>query len=241
MRFLSIFAPRQPDRDPDTSPEVEDGAERAARLFGIPAHHMTVQVRAGFKALMGEVDSLRLDVEQLKLDLAQAESAADHDALVPVYNRRAFMREAQRIVAMVRRHEIEASLIFFDLNDFKQINDEHSHAAGDAVLRAIGEVLIRQTRETDLVGRIGGDEFAVVLTHLPKTAAKLKADSLEAAIRSERILHDGERLKVSASIGVIPFNAKDSAETLLALADEQMFADKARKRGPGRSTGRPRS
>lgn len=230
MRFLSIFASRQPEHDPDTSPEVEDGAERAARLFGIPAHQMTAQVRAGFKALMGEVDSLRLDVEKLKYDLAEAESAADHDALVPVYNRRAFMREAQRIVAMVRRHEVEASLIFFDMNNFKDINDRHSHAAGDAVLRAVGEVLIRQTRETDLVGRIGGDEFAVVLTHLPKTAAKLKADALEVAIRSERVLHDGERLDVSASIGVIPFNAKDSAEALLAQADEAMFANKARNR-----------
>ncbi len=235
MRFLSIFAAREPDHDPDTSPEVEDGAERAARLFGIPANQMTRQVRAGFKALMGEVDALRLDVDELKYALAEAESAADHDALVPVYNRRAFMREAQRIIAMVRRHEVEASLIFFDLNNFKQINDVHSHAAGDAVLRAVGEVLIRQTRETDIVGRIGGDEFAVVLTHLPKTAARLKAEALEGAIRSERILHDGERLKVSASIGVIPFNAKDSAEALLAQADEAMFANKARSRKPKKS------
>lgn len=230
MRFLSIFASRQPEYDPDTSPEAEDGAARAARLFGIPAHQMTAQVRAGFKAMMGEVDSLRLEVDQLRYDLDQAEAAADHDALVPVYNRRAFMREAQRVVAMVRRHEVEASLIFFDLNNFKEINDNHSHAAGDSVLRAVGETLIRQTRETDLVGRIGGDEFAVVLTHVPKTAAKLKAETLAAAIRTENVMHDGVRLSVSASIGVIPFNGKDSAEALLAKADEAMFADKALNR-----------
>lgn len=230
MRFLSIFAHREPERDPDTSPEAEDGAARAARLFGIPAHQMTAQVRAGFKALMGEVDSLRLENDELKLNLAEAEAAADHDALVPVYNRRAFMREAQRVVAMVRRHEVEASLIFFDLNNFKEINDRYSHAAGDSVLRMVGETLIRQTRETDLVGRIGGDEFAVVLTHVPKTAARLKAEALAAAIRTEKAMHDGERLGVSASIGVIPFNGKDSAETLLAKADEAMFADKAKNR-----------
>ena len=61
------------------------------------------------------------------------------------------------------------------------------------------------------------------------------AEALEGAIRSERILHDGERLKVSASIGVIPFNAKDSAEALLAQADEAMFANKARSRKPKKS------
>ena len=67
---------------------------------------------------------------------------------------------------MVKRHEVEASLLYFDLNNFKAINDAHGHPAGDAVIRAIGEILIRQTRQTDVVGRIGGDEFAVVLTHV---------------------------------------------------------------------------
>src|SRR5215510_7234851 len=96
-----------------------------------------------------------------------------------------------------KRHEIEASLIYFDLNNFKQINDTHGHPAGDTVLRAIGETLIRQTRETDIVGRIGGDEFAVVLTHLAPKAAKQKAEALAAAICTERVLHGGQPLFVS--------------------------------------------
>jgi diguanylate cyclase (GGDEF)-like protein len=163
----------------------------------------------------------------LQLSLAEAEASADHDALAPVYNRRAFVRETQRVVAMVKRHEIEASLIYFDLNNFKAINDAHGHAAGDAVIRSIGELLIRQTRETDIVGRIGGDEFAVVLTHLGAEAAQVKAEALAAALCTEKVLHDGAAHFVSAAFGVAHVGAGDTAEQALARADEAMYADKA--------------
>lgn len=227
MKFLSIFAPK--DRPADVAaPDVPvDLALRVAQVFGVPESHLTPQVRTAFNVMIGEIDSLRLDVDQLKLSLAEAEASADHDPLAPVYNRRAFMREVSRVVALVKRHELEASLIYFDLNNFKQINDSFGHAAGDAVLRSIGEVLIRQTRETDLVGRIGGDEFAVVLTHLAPEAAKVKAEALAAAICTERVLHDGNAHNVSAAIGIARVRASDTAEGVLARADEAMYADKA--------------
>ena len=177
--------------------------------------------------LISEVDNLRLDVEQLKLSLAEAEASADHDPLAPVYNRRAFVREAQRILASVKRHEVEASLIYFDLNNFKAINDAHGHPAGDEVIRAIGEIFVRQTRETDIVGRIGGDEFAVVLTHVGAEAAVTKAETLAAAIGSEKILYNGEPLYISAAYGLTHLVAGDTAERALARADEAMYADKA--------------
>ncbi|HEY7799547.1 MAG TPA: GGDEF domain-containing protein [Hyphomonadaceae bacterium] len=227
MKFFSIFA-RRGQQEAVAAPERPiDPALRVAGLFAVPESHLTPQVRTAFNVLIGEIDSLRLDVEQLKLSLAEAEASADHDPLAPVYNRRAFMREASRVVALVKRHEIEASLIYFDLNNFKEINDTHGHPAGDTVLRAIGETLIRQTRETDIVGRIGGDEFAVVLTHLAPNAAKQKAEALAAAICTERVLHGGEPLFISAAIGIAHFKPGDSAEGVLARADEAMYADKA--------------
>jgi diguanylate cyclase (GGDEF)-like protein len=227
MKFFSIFAPRGRQEGIAAPDRPVDPALRVATLFAVPESHLTPQVRTAFNVLIGEIDSLRLDVEQLKLSLAEAEASADHDPLAPVYNRRAFMREASRVVALVKRHEIEASLIYFDLNNFKQINDAHGHAAGDAVLRSIGEILIRQTRETDIVGRIGGDEFAVVLSHLAPAAAKLKAEALAAAICTERVLHGGEAHFVSAAFGITHFRPSDTAEGVLARADEAMYADKA--------------
>jgi diguanylate cyclase (GGDEF)-like protein len=227
MKFFSIFAPRGRQQSVAAPDQPVDPALRVARLFAVPESHLTPQVRTAFNVLIGEIDSLRLDVEQLKLSLAEAEASADHDPLAPVYNRRAFMREASRVVALVKRHEIEASLIYFDLNNFKQINDASGHAAGDTVLRLIGEILIRQTRETDIVGRIGGDEFAVVLTHLAPAAAKAKAETLAAAICTERVLHGDDTHFVSAAFGITHFRPTDTAEGVLARADEAMYADKA--------------
>jgi len=237
MKFLSIFSGRETEGEVEASePSAEarrkmvEPAIRAAKLLGVPGAHMTREVRAALNALMGEVDALRDEIDDTKAKLAEAESQADHDPLAPVYNRRAFMRETGRVVAMVKRHEVEASLIFFDLNGFKDVNDTHGHAAGDAVLRAIGESLLKHTRETDIVGRIGGDEFGVVLTHVSPEAAKVKAEALAAAIRTERHLHEGLQLSVSASYGMTRIDGKDSAERLLARADEAMYADKALNR-----------
>jgi diguanylate cyclase (GGDEF)-like protein len=227
MKLFSIFAPRSRPGDVAPVEKPVDLALRVAQIFGVPEYQLTPQVRTAFNVLIAEVDSLRLDVEQLKLSLAEAEASADHDTLVPVYNRRAFMREASRVVALAKRHEIEASMIYFDLNNFKEINDGHGHAAGDAVLRAIGEIFVRQTRETDIVGRIGGDEFAVALTHVNPEAAKIKAESLAAALCTERVLFDGAPLFVSAAFGITHFKAGDTAEQVLARADEAMYADKA--------------
>lgn len=227
MKLFSIFGPRPRRVDVAPPERLADPAQRAAEIFGVPDHQLTPQVRAAFNVMISEIDSLRLDVEQLKLSLAEAEASADHDPLAPVYNRRAFVREAQRILAMVKRHEIEACLIYFDLNNFKAINDAHGHPAGDAVIRTIGEVLIRQTRETDIVGRIGGDEFAVVLTHTGPDAAVQKAEALAATLCTEKVLHNGQALYVSAAYGLAQLGPADTAEKALARADEAMYADKA--------------
>ena len=110
MNIFSIFAPRSRPSDVAPVETPVDPAKRVADIFGVPEYQLTPQVRTAFNMLINEVDSLRLDVEQLQLSLAEAEASADHDALAPVYNRRAFVREASRVLAMVKRHEIEASL-----------------------------------------------------------------------------------------------------------------------------------
>jgi diguanylate cyclase (GGDEF)-like protein len=236
MKFLSIFAPPRRSADVAAPEQAVDLARRVAGVFGVPEHHLTPQVRTAFSVLIAEIDSLRLDVEELRLSLAEAEACADHDPLAPVLNRRAFIREASRIIAMVKRHEISASLVYFDLNNFKAINDACGHPAGDAVIRAVGEVLVRQTRQSDIAGRIGGDEFAVLLTHIDPAAAAAKAEALAAAISTERVLHEAQAHYVSAAYGIAQILPADTAEGALARADEAMYADKALyRRALGRS------
>lgn len=211
----------------------QDRLTRAARLLGVPTAHLTMPVQGALIAMLGEVDTLRRELGEVKEALAEAEAAADFDPLVSVYNRRAFLREASRVMAMVRRHEVEASLIFFDLDRFKHINDRNGHAAGDAALRRVGEVLIGQTRETDIVGRLGGDEFAVVLTHIRDEAAQSKAEALAQAISSSPVRHEGRIFNLSASIGVAHFGPESSIEQILEAADEAMFIRKASRMDAG--------
>src|SRR5262245_38651808 len=128
------------------------------------------------------VAALRTEIASLKARLAEAEAAADLDPLTPVSNRRAFARALRRIAAYSARYGAPASVIYFDLDDLKALNDRHGHAVGDAALQAIAERLSRNVRESDVVGRMGGDEFAVALAHADLAVAEAKAAALAALV-----------------------------------------------------------
>ena len=119
------------------------------------------------------------------------EAHADIDPLTGLANRRAFERELTRALAYVKRHGINAALLYLDLDDFKGINDRHGHSAGDAMLRAVASVLGRHVRESDLVARIGGDEFALLLWQCDEANAAAKAQALEASIGRTTAMHEG--------------------------------------------------
>ena len=97
-------------------------------------------------------------------------------------NRRGFERELKRSLAYVKRYGTSAALIYIDLDGFKPVNDRHGHSAGDAVLKAIAAALVRNVRASDVVARIGGDEFAVLLWNVNGANAAAKAGALEAAV-----------------------------------------------------------
>jgi diguanylate cyclase (GGDEF)-like protein len=174
---------------------------------------------------------LKAELAAMQARLAEAERLADHDALTPVLNRRAFVRELQRTIAYCERYGAEASLVFFDLDGFKAVNDTHGHAAGDAALRAVATILSAHVRESDLVGRLGGDEFGVILAQADNMAAVVKAASLAQQIEAETILFEGRRVQVGASFGVRTFEKGMDAAQMLAEADAAMFVRKGvRKR-----------
>jgi diguanylate cyclase (GGDEF)-like protein len=100
---------------------------------------------------------------------------ADNDALCPMFNRRAFEREVRREIALASRFGTPLSLIFTDLDHFKPVNDIYGHATGDAVLLKVSEILLGLTRDTDIVGRLGGDEFGIVLSQATLADSERKA------------------------------------------------------------------
>ncbi|HEY6335320.1 MAG TPA: diguanylate cyclase, partial [Alphaproteobacteria bacterium] len=126
---------------------VEHPAEAApitdiATVSGIPEAEFTPRVREAVMALLAEVDALRRELTEAKRRVGYLERLADEDTLVPVVNRRAFVRELSRILSYARRHNVPCSIVYFDLNDLKTINDAHGHGAGDAALAHVASILV---------------------------------------------------------------------------------------------------
>lgn len=181
---------------------------------------------AGLKAL----EQLVAERDELAVKLAAAEQMADIDVLTPAFNRRAFIRELHRSLAEAERYKTPAAVLYLDLDGFKALNDSFGHAAGDAVLTFIGRLLIDSVRETDIVGRLGGDEFGVILNHARADEARGKAAILTEKIASVVIEYAGVRHRVRASVGVHPIVAIEDPETAIARADEAMYAMKYARR-----------
>ncbi len=232
MKFLSIFSARRSEdgntRYIDENGEI--GVEKASELFGISEPELTPAVQAAIAAMTGEITELRNKNNALLKSLETAESMADHDALVPLFNRRAFVRELSRLVAFSRRYGLDASIIYFDLDGFKAINDTYGHSAGDKILLAVADVLVQQTRESDLLGRLGGDEFIAVLTSVSPTQAREKASQLAEAIKEITIVYEGKDIRIDASFGVTSLEHDETAEIQIARADEAMYATKMRRK-----------
>jgi diguanylate cyclase (GGDEF)-like protein len=176
------------------------------------------------------LERLAEERDALNARLATAEELADRDPLAPVNNRRAFLRELHRTMSEVERYKTPAAVIYIDLDGFKAVNDDYGHSAGDAVLRHVGLLLLDSVRESDVVGRIGGDEFGIILNRATAEEAQTKSWSLSERINSSAILHAGVPHRIRASVGVHAIAIVEDPETALARADEAMYAEKHARR-----------
>ncbi len=199
-----------------------------ASVLGIPEAEFTPRVRDAIMTLMGEVDSLRRELQQTRERLEEVEKSADQDHLLPLLNRRAFVRELTRYISFAQRYGTPATLLYFDLDGFKQVNDTYGHAAGDAVLAHFAQTLLGQTRDSDVIGRLGGDEFGVLLAHASVEQGRRKADSLAAKLRSQPTMWQGKAIPTAFSSGAFELKSGDTADLAMARADEEMYAQKKR-------------
>ena len=217
--------------------EVAEAAPvRAAEqttVLGIPTGELTPKVQAALDRLMAEVERMRGELEQARRRVDHLEQLADQDALTPVLNRRAFVRELSRIMAFSERHAVPSAVVYFDVNGLKQVNDTYGHAAGDAVLGHVADMLVRHVRSSDIVGRLGGDEFGVILVQADVKEAASKAAMLSNKIDSEPAVWKDQPLTIRASFGVHNLVAGQEAQDALDAADRAMYAH---KRGNGQPT-----
>jgi diguanylate cyclase (GGDEF)-like protein len=228
-----IPAPRQ--RQARRSDRGSDTAAGAAAVKPAKSRSRAAAVR-----LNAEVERLAAELQASRERVANLEATLDIDPLTETLNRRGFERELKRSLAYVKRYGATAALIYLDLDDFKPVNDRHGHAAGDAVLKAVAAALSSRVRASDVVARIGGDEFAVLLWNISEQDACAKAAALEAAAYAAPVVWGRSTLAVGASAGVTFCGPTDAAGEVLARADAAMYARKTERRSHSGSRQRVR-
>ena len=159
--------------------------------------------------------------------LQKLEREASEDPLTGLKNRRRFDEDLRAAMARARRERTTGAMLMLDLDHFKEVNDNHGHAAGDRLIVEIAEVLRRRTRESDTLGRLGGDEFAVVLPRCSREEALLTAEAIARAIRDHQPAGEGVE-PVTACVGVAMFgeDPRQGAASVASQADAAMYAAK---------------
>ena len=151
---------------------------------------------------------------------------AYHDALTGLSNRRLFVESLQDRVARCQRYGDNCAVLFVDVDNLKAVNDEHGHSVGDALLVRLSEILKGHIRTSDVVARIGGDEFALLLDNLNGDQVADKIDFLLEQFRNENFVYDGKKLPFGASIGYCFVGPRDTTEGLMFRADAAMYRAK---------------
>jgi diguanylate cyclase (GGDEF)-like protein len=177
--------------------------------------------------LSAEVERLRAMVARLEARVATLDGLAHQDSLIAIPNRRGFMRELDRLIARVQRYEGTAAMLFVDLDGLKMINDSFGHRAGDEALIEVAGLLAKGIRRSDVVARIGGDEFGILLERADESSAEETAARLTNLIGDCEFSHDGDALPLSVAIGIAMIEAGDTAEQVMARADAEMYRRKA--------------
>lgn len=200
------------------------------QLSGVPEVELTPRVRQALMTLLAEVDQLRRDLGDARSRIEFLERLADEDPLIPVANRRAFLREVTRMIGFTQRYGAPASIVYIDVNDLKQVNDGYGHAAGDAALLQISRILVENVRNTDVVARLGGDEFGVLLVQADRDAAEAKAGVLAQAVAARPLAWQGRAIPLRIACGVHTFLGDGSAGDALEAADRAMYERKRESR-----------
>jgi len=177
--------------------------------------------------LVAEIARLRAQISQLEERVEQLDLLAHPDPLVNLPNRRGFMRELERLIDRARRYKEQGAMLFVDLDGLKMINDTFGHKAGDEALIQVAQLLVGGLRRSDVVARIGGDEFAILLSHTDEVSAHETAGRLVDKIADCDFMHEGDALPLSVAIGVAAISGDEEAQAIMARADEEMYRRKA--------------
>lgn len=228
--------------------DIEDHVARRMKMIGSFQAHSVELTRPDGRSLRvmgapvlveGQPEGLILlqeDITERKNYQAALERLATTDPLTGLLNRRAFFEATEREIRRARRYGNPLALIIFDVDHFKRINDAYGHPFGDEVLRRIASISRCMLREQDLMGRLGGEEFAITIVHPPLRTVAAIAERLRNAIDELVVEHEDRRVNVTVSLGVAEMTADiDDLERLISTADERLYI--AKREGRNRVCG----
>jgi two-component system cell cycle response regulator len=158
----------------------------------------------------------------------QMYEAALRDGLTKAFNKKYFLDRLETEIAYARRHQAHLSLLMFDVDHFKQVNDVHGHLAGDYVLAKLARVAITTVRTEDVFARYGGEEFAVICRGVPLSSAGILGERLRAVVETTAFEYEGKRMPVTISVGVAghPEVPVETVAELIAAADQALYEAK---------------
>jgi diguanylate cyclase (GGDEF)-like protein len=223
---LAKIAPRELDTLQRRSKEMAMEVRHALALRERMNRELKAKVRAATKRL-----------QEANAKLARQ---ALQDDLTKLNNRRALWERVSDLERARPESYLPVQVLLFDLDNFKEINDSHGHAAGDQVLSHVAGLMARETRDEDFVVRYGGDEFLIVLPHCEPEAARRRADAICEAVLAAPLDVDGQSLTIRMSVGIAQSESKlsrPSFDELLKAADQAMYAAKQHRRGAAASEG----
>lgn len=148
------------------------------------------------------------------------------DELTGILNRRAFLEQFKTAFGLAQRHQEDFSLLLFDIDNFKQVNDQYGHQVGDRVIIAFTQNIQQIIRDEDILGRVGGEEFYLVLPKTSGSEAKVVAERIRNSIESQVIITDNHSLSVTTSIGIASLLVEDSVDLIQQRSDVALYLAK---------------
>ena len=179
-----------------------------------------------------EIEFLRKKIDVLEDKLKKVQKEAKTDALTNMLNKKALNDELKKQEEFYKRFKRNYSVIFFDIDHFKNVNDTYGHEAGDVILKNVGLILNRCSRDIDIVGRFGGEEFIIIAPETEKEGAYKFANKIREIIEKTKFMYKKTRIKITISAGVAQRKETNSMQDLVKLADDRLY--KAKNSGRNR-------
>lgn len=170
---------------------------------------------------------IKRQADHLRVANAQLAALSATDELTGIYNRRHLDRRLEEEVARANRHGAALTYLMVDVDHFKRVNDRFGHQEGDRVLQMVAHVMRQSSRISDIVGRYGGEEFAVIAPASPLAAGAVLGERIRANVAAQEIRLNDEPVQVTVSVGIAEYHPSESADSLVATADRALFAAKA--------------